>query len=129
MTTVTVDATPRLSRFDVMMPHGVAGIVSGYTEALLQEPETGDAVGVVYGPMTSRVVEEVVDDTVDVGGVTISFAQLLEAMEAFTKKWREQDQMPPTPVTDADGNPMQYTPPPSPNAPQHIAFNKLIAPK
>lgn len=96
MTTITVDANPRLSRFDIMMPSGIVGVVNGLIETALTDPTTGEHVGTSVGPTTNRMIDDVLTDEVDLNGTIITFAQVLEVLELFTTKWYEQDKNPPT---------------------------------
>jgi len=131
--TVSVNAINRLSRIELTMPYHPNGMVYGYGEVLLLEPDEpskgaeifkggpimqpeGDraAYGVLTGRMTHRILSTVMEDSVKVDGANIRFDTLLKAMDAFLEKWRVEDEKtppplpghipPPTPPPDADGS-------------------------
>src|SRR6188508_3249187 len=57
-------------------------------------PKEGEKVtyGVMPGPSISRGISIVLEETVDVDGVTISFDTILKAMGAFFQKWKTEDE-------------------------------------
>lgn len=111
MPTVSVDATWRMTRFEINAPHTTAAAVYGYSEVLLQVPSSKDGEKVTYGAMPgkliSRVVNDVLEETVDVNGKPVSFTMVLESLEAFCNKWKVEDESkpPPEPAANMDVNP------------------------
>src|SRR4029077_13866214 len=97
--TVTVDATWRLARVEFNTPYNIPGTVFGQGEVLLQEPATpspgaamlhvrnpmplGDieepvkTYGTMRGAMITRNVNDVLEETVTVDGVEVSFATVM----------------------------------------------------
>lgn len=142
--TVSVDATWRMSRVEFITPYAPTGLIMGHGEVLLQEPAvptegagkvlrtpmavpTGETktYGVMPGGSVLRNISEVLSETVEVDGLTLTFAQTMDAMEAFLRRWREEDgdkpsmMMPPpgipvTPMTTTMPPPNSVPPPPSP---------------
>jgi hypothetical protein len=122
--TVTVDATWRMSRVELIAPHSPTGMVYGYGEVLLQEPDKpSEGASILrtrhplspapasieesktYGTMvvapTMRGVGSVLNDTVEVDGVKITFAAVMEALSLFMDKWRVEDQNPKPPPEES----------------------------
>jgi len=106
--TVSVDATWRLSRVTFNTQHNTPWDVHGYGEVLLQEASnpapilgkgTRDGEKVTYGAMpslpVSRLIGEVIDDTIDLDGATISFKTIMDALPLFFEKWRVEDEQKP----------------------------------
>jgi len=144
MTTVTVsvDATPRVSRFEFSTPHLPTGMVYGYSEVLLQSPDgeapsilhvrspmipapkEGEKVtyGVMPGAMVSRGIPAVMEETVEVDGVTISINTVLKAMGEFLEKWRIEDENTPAPVAAAAVAPPVLDVQPPPEHPDPVPF-------
>lgn len=108
MTTVSVDATRRLVRFELNLTMPPGGKVSAYDEILVQEPDSPSkgaeeiftpatqeegqvTYGTMYGAAIERDVSVVSPETVTVDGVTISFQTLVNASKAFFDKWRQED--------------------------------------
>jgi hypothetical protein len=100
MATVTVEATWRLNRVEINTPSGLPGVVSGYPELLLED--AGKAFGSMPQPAVSRVFDSVLDDTVMVDGVEVSFETVTVALEQFIRKWQvENETNPPPPIAKA----------------------------
>jgi hypothetical protein len=113
--TVSVDATWRLARVEIAMPRGVPGSVVGYTEVMLTEPATPSeganilrsglpladpkAYGVMPGATVARPLDAVLDETVEVEGLTLSFTNVMDALKEFTRRWRVEDVAKPPPQT------------------------------
>jgi hypothetical protein len=117
---VSVDATWRMTRFEFNAPHTPSGMVSGYSEVLLQAPakptkgaefmrsrmpapapQEGDdkvTYGVMPGSMISRAMTSVMDETVTVDGKTVAFKDVVAASVAFFEKWRVEDENKPPPA-------------------------------
>ena len=102
--TVSVDATWRLSRVEFNTMHNMPWDVHGRGEVLLQEASepapilgkgTRDGEKVTYGTMpslpVSRLISDVIAETVEVGGNTISFDTIMQALPLFFEKWRTED--------------------------------------
>jgi hypothetical protein len=137
--TLSVDATSRIARFEFSSPHLPSGMVYGYSEVLLQEPDSpskgaeilrpvtpmmgtstpteGEKItyGIMPGTAINRGIPMVMEETVDVDGNTISFATVLQAMGAFFEKWRVEDATKPPPMMMAAQPPT--LPPPDPDIP------------
>jgi hypothetical protein len=100
MITVTVDAERQLARIEFAIPHGPRGTVVGYSETVLRDAD-GNPYGAMPGVATSRVVSEVLDDTVEIEGTEVHFAAVMDTLEMFFAKWRLEDEgkteMPPAP--------------------------------
>jgi hypothetical protein len=115
--TVSVDATHRLSRLEINGPFSVTGTVSGHTEIVLQQPaqpsegseifqkhlqplEGGEPItyGVMPGVSISRVFNDIVDDTIEVDGKTVTFGTVAQAFVEFLEKWRKEDINAPLPT-------------------------------
>jgi hypothetical protein len=111
--TVSVDATWRLSRVEFNTRHDVPWDVRGIGEVLLQEATepapilgkgTRDGEKVTYGVMpsapVSRLIDDVMEDTVDFNGETVSFKAIMDVLPLFFQKWRTEDESkpPPTPM-------------------------------
>ena len=139
--TVSVDATWRLARVEISTPRDVpGGSVVGYTEVMLAEPATpseGASVlrtglpfsdpktyGVMPGATVARPLDTVLDETVEVEGLTLSMTNVMDALKEFTRRWRVEDVAKPPPQTLApvatEVTPMPqepdrpFTPPPPP---------------
>ena len=121
---VTVEATWRISRAEFNAPHSQTGMVYGYGEVLLQEPDTpssgasifkpssstslpppplskdGEKVtyGVMMGSQIARAIADVLEDKIELrAGVFITFADVLEATSKFLEQWRQEDLNKPPP--------------------------------
>jgi hypothetical protein len=105
--TVSVDATWRMSRVEIFEPHSTTGTVDGYGEVLIEQPsgtktnmpgvtphgDSSTTLGVMQGSKITRVIGDVLSDTVDVGaGKMVSFSELMEAMRLFMEQWRIEDE-------------------------------------
>ena len=137
MPTVTVDATWRLSRVELMLPHsGMPQSIMGYGEVLLKEaagagPEAailqrraprsdaGDGP-MTYGSMPSdtvmrQITPELLADTVGDVGKEVSLSDTLQVLAMFFEKWRVEDVgKPPETVAGAVPPPEPLTPMPPP---------------
>ena len=110
MTTVTVSvsASWRLSRVEFHTPYVGQQLIQGYGEVLLEEPveaspgsqilktpKAGEGETKVYGAMHTgrvlRVLPDVMDETVDLDGTTVSLSTVMDAMKLFFEKWRAED--------------------------------------
>jgi hypothetical protein len=142
--TVSVAATWRMSRVEFITPYAPTGLVMGHGEVLLQEPAepSPEAAKVLRTPMATsegevktygvmpggsvmRNINDVLSETIEVDGLTLTFAQAMDAMEAFLRRWREEDgdkpsmMVPPpgvpvTPMTTTMPPPNTVPPPPPP---------------
>jgi hypothetical protein len=112
--TVSVDATWRLSRVEFNTQHNMPWDVRGMGEVLLQEATesapilgkgTRDGEKVTYGAMpstpVSRLIDDVMEETVDVGGTAVSFKTIMDALPLFFEKWRTEDADTPMPTMSA----------------------------
>jgi hypothetical protein len=88
-------------------------------------PKEGEKVtyGVMPGPSISRGISIVLEETVDVDGVTISFDTILKAMGAFFQKWKTEDEETHLPEPSAMMAPTAITPPPMPDRPAEMDVN------
>jgi hypothetical protein len=105
--TVSVDATWRLARVEIAMPRDMPGNVIGYTEVMLTEPATPSeganvlrsglpfadpkTYGVMPGATVARPLDTVLDETVEVEGLTLSMTNVMDALKEFTRRWRVED--------------------------------------
>ena len=124
--TVSVDATWRMNRVEFSAPHSPSGVVIGYGEILLEEPAEPSpggnllrqssmgprsveqkTYGVLPATPVTRTLSDVMDETVLVEGINVTFAFAMEAMKAFMERWRSEDADKPA-VT-----PMMATPEPA----------------
>ena len=134
MTTVTVSvaATWRLSRVEFNTPYNAPHVVLGYGEMLLEEPD-GKAYGTMPSERVQRSIAEVVEETVEINGTTVSFDTILQALPKFFEKWRVEDlEKPPPPAevptdipTPATMTPVvraQLTPPEEEGTPKPIGL-------
>jgi len=109
--TVSVDATWRLSRVEFNTQHNTPWDVRGMGEVLLQEATepapilgrgTRDGEKVTYGVMpslpVSRLISDVMEETVDVGSTVVSFKTIMDALPLFFEKWRTEDADTPMPT-------------------------------
>jgi hypothetical protein len=123
--TVSVDATRRLARFSVEPYWTPSGKVFANDEILVQEPATPTkgaeevftgntpttseegqvTYGTMYGAAVERDIGAVIDQTVTVGGVTISFETLIAASGAFFEMWRQEDIANPPVLTGSTDSP------------------------
>jgi hypothetical protein len=127
-----------MTRFEFNAPHTPTGMVSGYSEVLLQAPDKptkgaefmrarmpapapqseSDKVtyGVMQGSIISRPINDVLEETVTVDGKTVAFKDVVAASNAFFEKWRLEDEQkpPPQPMATAPqpGDPSSVMPPP-----------------
>jgi len=93
MTVVTVEATWRMNRVEFVAPHSESGTVIGYGEILLEEPDApGGIYGVLPAEAISRQMADVMQETVDVQGMTVTFDFAVAALEAFFERWRSEDE-------------------------------------
>lgn len=140
--TVSVDATWRLSRVEILTPLHMpdTGTVIGYTEVMLAEPATpsegADVLrsglrstdpkiyGAMPGAQVARPIDTSMDETVEVDGITLSLTQTLDAIKEFVRRWRAEDMAkpPPTMPVAASLTPVPHPPdrpftPPSPPPP------------
>jgi hypothetical protein len=117
--TLTVDATWRLSRVEFNTPYNSSGLVQGFSEVLLQEPETPSpgaemlrtttplgetepvkTYGTMPGKLVRRDIEAIKDEEVEVGGDVITFESLMYALSLFFERWRVEDaEKPETPAS------------------------------
>jgi hypothetical protein len=134
--TVSVNATPRISRVEIISPY-LSGTVNGHSEVLLEEPGDGSnpelakllstrsvtnkTLGVMPGALIARGIDVVLEESVEVDGKTITFQNVMDAMEAFFTRWREEDAnaMVPEPMMA----PAAITPPPMPDRPAEMDVN------
>ena len=137
MPNVTVDATWRLSRVELMLPHSLPQNIMGYGEVLLKEaagagPEAaimqrrgapkGDAGNgpATYGSMPSdsvmrQITPELLADTVGDPGKEVTLGDTLQVLAMFFEKWRVEDVgKPPETVVGAVPPPEPPTPMPPP---------------
>ena len=148
--TVEVEATLRMTRVEISAPYAPAGIVTGMSEVLLREPATPskDAAimkqrglspsptmedqktyGTMMGSIISRPITDVLEELVEVDFKVITFKNVLDAMELFFVRWREEDQtaLVPTPMTAPPPPPVTALPqgaeltpmPTEPQPPEH----------
>ena len=99
---ITVAATWRMSRVEFITPYSpMTGTVIGYGEYLLEEPVEGGAgiMGTMPGGQVARLLYQVKDETVEIGGVNVSVMALMAAMDSFFHRWRAEDQAKPPPET------------------------------
>lgn len=137
---VTVEASWRIARAEFYAPYLQTGMVYGYGEVLLQEPDTpssgasifkassstpslqlnpkeGEKVtyGTVVGSQISRQIANVLDDKIELrAGTFITFAEVIEATTKFLEKWRVED--------------VNRPPPEQPPLPQAAALTEVVPP-
>jgi len=127
--TTTVDAKWRVSRLEFQMPMNVPTSIYGFSEITLSTPEDEISPELAklmrnnasptmmlpktYGAMpaspVTRMYDEIKEQTVEVEGVEISMETVFNALLAFCNKWKEEDQLTPTPLKSTLHSPL---PPP-----------------
>lgn len=128
--TVSVDAAWRLSRVEFLTPHNMPGYVSGYTEVMLTEPATPSegaevlrsglpfadpkTYGAMPGARVGRPIDGVMDETVEVEGLTLSLTNVMDAMKEFVRRWRAEDLAKPPPENSVAPEAATLTPVPNP---------------
>jgi hypothetical protein len=105
MVEVTVDASWRMARVEFNTPYDPNGTVIGFGEVLLSDPTTpvsgmrgnGKAYGAMPGATVTRTLSEVVDESVEIDGASVTFGMVMGAMEDFMRKWLVEDESKPEP--------------------------------
>ncbi len=141
--TVSVDATWRLSRVSFNTAHDTPWDVEGSGEVLLQEAEgsTAPILGgraaregekKTYGTMpslpVSRLINDVMEETVEIDGATVSFKTIMDALPKFFERWRAED----TEAFEkwvAEGTPGLLTPKAAPETPMEAKMEGRPIPK